>query len=328
VDIDAVPFVVNETPCCVWGTDPRAVNAEFLGFIQPEFFSYVADIHAADLTGPRCQFASMALGAAYSQGLETLFATLFASLQAPNCVPGWLAKYRQEDLKALVTAIDHRPFRTRIPLSGSTWEAVVGGIHRQFVFADKEAEVAIQKQVVHLWRNFASDFLDPLRSDQYNAIKHGVRSQPGGVRLQVGKPLPDGGPPPAGEFTNFGGSEFGSCFFALESLGPKYQYKLTRVARNWCPETLAHRLHLVARSLRNILTFLKVVNRVATSDDDVFGWPEPVDFERALRPITGLVSIRFPSVTIAPEDVADVTKEDILATYGPPASSTTAAGAG
>lgn len=101
-------------------------------------------------------------------------------------------------------------------------------------------------------------------------------------------PRPDGSPPPPEKYQDLGGSEFGSCFFTLEPLGPKYQYRFQRVARNRCPETLAQRLRLIAFSLNNILAFLRLVNRIGDPASATYSWPDdPAAFEEAVLPKPG-----------------------------------------
>src|SRR5690349_21028069 len=89
-DIYYVPFVVNEKPFCVWEWDLPQRNLDFIGSLDAEYFEYVAKISARELEGEDCQRAAVTIRAAYSHGLETLFALLFAALQAPACMVGWI----------------------------------------------------------------------------------------------------------------------------------------------------------------------------------------------------------------------------------------------
>ncbi len=70
VGFHGVDFAINESACCVWDADLYARNAEFIEGLRPEFFTYLADIHTADLAGSRRQLASMALAAAMAKVLK------------------------------------------------------------------------------------------------------------------------------------------------------------------------------------------------------------------------------------------------------------------
>ena len=318
VGFHGVDFAINESACCVWDADPYARNAEFIEGLRPEFFTYLADIHTADLAGPRRQLASMALGAAYGQGLETLFAVLFASLQAPDCVVGWLPKYRQGDLNELVAAIGHRLVLTKVPLHAVTWDGIVDVFHSPFQSFNRDAEPAIKKVVARLWQRLAADFLDPIRCDQYNTIKHGFRSQPGGVRVQIGNPVSVGNPPNIAKSFDLGGSEFGSSFVTLEALKP-FQFRIQRKALNWDPEILADRLRLITFSINNIIAFLRNYNQIAVQVSNKFEWPPVSQIEHALRSAQGISSLTFPTYKPESDDVAPLTKKEILKVYDRPA---------
>jgi hypothetical protein len=51
------------------------------------------------------QHAALALRAAYSQALETLFALIFAAVQARWCIPAWVNAYKNEELRNLVKKV-------------------------------------------------------------------------------------------------------------------------------------------------------------------------------------------------------------------------------
>src|SRR4051812_7198190 len=101
-------FVVNETPYCVWDWDITEQNLEFINSIDPRYFEHIAKIHGEMLEGEDQQYAAIALRTAYAHSLETFFALLCATIQAPDCVVGWLLKYRNKELFDLVRKIDNR----------------------------------------------------------------------------------------------------------------------------------------------------------------------------------------------------------------------------
>src|ERR1041385_6978782 len=83
-------FAVGKKPFVVWAYD--AINDDFLRGIDTKYFQYLADTHSANLTGEHRLTAAIALRTAYHHGLETLFMLIFATLQAPHCVVGWILK--------------------------------------------------------------------------------------------------------------------------------------------------------------------------------------------------------------------------------------------
>jgi hypothetical protein len=115
-------ILVNDRPYAIWDTDLKRKNIEFLRNFDPEFFSYMADVHIRSLIedqgdsepdsdksqepSQRQLQAAIALRSAYSQGLETLFALIFATIQAPHQVPAWMLLYWPKDLYELIDAID------------------------------------------------------------------------------------------------------------------------------------------------------------------------------------------------------------------------------
>jgi len=50
--------------------------------------------------------AAMAIRTAYHHGLESFFALLFATLQAPFCVAGWMQVYSPAGLRDIVRSAD------------------------------------------------------------------------------------------------------------------------------------------------------------------------------------------------------------------------------
>ena len=66
-------FVVNKEPYCIWEIDVGERNREFLSGIDPEYFSYLAEIH---LNADDEKRAAIALRAAFHHALETLFSLI------------------------------------------------------------------------------------------------------------------------------------------------------------------------------------------------------------------------------------------------------------
>jgi len=70
--------------------------------LDADYFTFQGRQFARSLETEDAQRAAVALRSAYSHALETFFALLFAAIQAPDCVPAWLALYQPAELVALV----------------------------------------------------------------------------------------------------------------------------------------------------------------------------------------------------------------------------------
>jgi hypothetical protein len=149
-----------------------------------------------------------------------------------------------------------------------TWLGIADVIHKPFHLPDKALEKQITERVARMWQRFAADFSNELFSIEYNTIKHGLRSKPGGFRLAMGE-SPD-------KMNELGGSEFGSAFFVPQSLKGNTHFFLKRTLNNWHPANHAAGLRLLAQSIRNLKAFLRYVNAATPGG---FNWPAREGFE-------------------------------------------------
>jgi hypothetical protein len=202
-DVNFNPFAVNEKVRCYWDTDLQGKNAEFIRGIDPEYFRYLAATHGENLDGSPEEraHAAMAVRSAYHHGVETLFALVFAGLQAPDCVVGWVQQYGQDDLRELVGSVGGEPPRyLKILPKPWTWEGVA-----RSVFAPCYGRADDVGEVVALFGRFfsrlAREFMNERHIDEYNSIKHGLRLTPGATGINIafqveGKPGTFGEPEP------------------------------------------------------------------------------------------------------------------------------------
>jgi len=175
-----VLFVVNDTPYCVWDFDIHQHNKAFIKSINHRYFEHLGKIHSAFLEEEDKQYAAIALRAAYSHALETLFALLGATLQAPDCVVGWVLKYRPEELRGFVRkVVDRQKIYTKLSLTDTQWIEIVKAT-TPINSGDVEKIEKIHKNFAQLWTSFAEDFLDEDKTFEYNSIKHGLRVSMGG----------------------------------------------------------------------------------------------------------------------------------------------------
>jgi hypothetical protein len=106
--IEFSQFAVDEEPYCLWDWELRKLNRQFLDSLDPQYFEHVANMNGQLLEGEENQYAATALRIAYSHGLESLFALLSATVQAPDCITGWFLRYRNRDLFNVMRKISNR----------------------------------------------------------------------------------------------------------------------------------------------------------------------------------------------------------------------------
>lgn len=312
--IQCALFAIDETPLCLWDLDIGKHNMDFINSIDPGYFEHIANIHSQLLDGEEKQYAANALRLAYSQGLESLFALLCATLQAPNCVVGWLLKYRNNELDSVVKKIsERRPIYSKFQVNHMSWDTVATIILSHLSASDSEKDKRIVKSFGRLWTRFASDFLNDNRSNEYNSMKHGTRAKMGGFSLALGLEDTPGVPAPPERMRTVGYSEFGSSFFVAERLHDSRNFRVRQQALNWNPENIIYGLRFVALSISNVVSFLKIANGIKENDVQ-FTYPsDESTFEEPWKRSTGM-NIGFNS-PIEEGDIRPVSKEDILSVY-------------
>ena len=268
IEKNYIPLLVNQTPYCVWDENIIERNIEILNRIDPEYFEYIATTNftfleeKANADNKQKQHASVALRTAYSQGLETFFALVCASVQAPKCVFGWLLKYRNSDLKDLISNINNgEEFESLVNNKQVNWKFVSELIFSMIHIDDKESFSPYIVAFENLWKTFASDFLNPNFNHEYNSIKHGLRVNMRGSHLAIGK----NAPLTKENSIIYSDNEFGSTFFMPQKLD-KFNFAIDLHSRNWNPENFFHSLHLISTSIKNVISFLKNINGVDFSN--------------------------------------------------------------
>lgn len=294
-ELEAHFFAVGKTPYCVWDWGLRKRNVRYLNDLDPDYFDYVGRANYAYLRTEDLQErrrAATAIRAAYHHGLESFFALLFSALQAPDCVVGWMQAYTPAELRDLVRAVDptvvkrgdectralelrerlpaYMKVRPRLTLEG------ISEVVNLVPGDDEERAEKVRENFAGLWRRFGRDFVKPVFTDEYNSIKHGLRSSSGGFYATVGLERVPGEPAPAEATHPLGGSEHGSSFFmartlADNSLGKEKRPRLRGKNRevsfrvrqhrlNWDPEGLCGALRLISASINNVRSFALAMN--------------------------------------------------------------------
>jgi hypothetical protein len=310
-------FIVDETPHAFWDDDLEAKNHAFLRGIDPGYFTHIAAVHAPYVESDdreERQRAAAAIRLAHSQALETFCALLATAVQAPSFALGWMLRYENRDLQAVIGKL-HRGERVYSMLPGdTTWESLSTAVHR-FQLGDAARERELTQGFARLWSRFAAQFLNWGRTQEYNSLKHGMRARLGGFKLSFGTERVPGEPPPPGAMTPPSGSLFGSAFFTAERVVPKQRdWALTERFRNWEPDDLRAGVELLAISISNVVTFLRGTSG-DTSETPVLRYPDNTeDFD---APWSARLAFETMDAhpTVGPEHVKPWKAEDVRAAY-------------
>lgn len=257
------PVIIDESPMVFWDGDDSRAQVDFLESIDPTYFRYLAEIHEAQLEGENSLSAAVALRATYSHALESLFAFIGAAVQSPHCPAGWLLRYKNADLKNLVSKISNRePIYNKSNLERAGWREVANSLLRWGTTENDGTER--REASTRLWKALARDVLDKALEDEYNSLKHGLRVQAGEWFFAVGLEDVPGTPAPPERMRQMSSSHYGSSFLRALSMSPlrKNYWGLEQQRVNWNPTVFARRIPLIADSLHNVVTFLKVINGV------------------------------------------------------------------
>jgi hypothetical protein len=313
--LDNVTFVTDDTPFCVWDWELHGLETQFLAGIDPGYFAYMAQTHKAQLEGEEAQRSALALRMTYSHAQETLMSLLCALVQAPDCVIGWLHKYKNQDLEKVVEKLHHRhPVLTKLNLPALSWDSLSDLVHRSLSLEDKEKEARIKRGFGTFWSRIASEFLDEGGRQEYNSIKHGLRARSGGFQLKIGLETTPGTACPADQMKSIGGSEFGTTYYIPESIDgvEKCNIKIISSSRNWHPEQLAARIWLMSLSMGNILSFFNILNG-SSPDTQQFSWDLEM-FDTCWAYSMGATALSYNSV-LESKHICPLTKQEILNRY-------------
>ena len=164
------------------------------------------------------------------------------------------------ELTELIRKVHGRSkFLSRFPDLAPGWEGIIELLFRGVDETVRVEQAKVLEGFVHLLGNFAQDFLNQDFSDEYNSLKHGLRSHMGGYQLAIGLPHEQGKPPIEDRFETVNASDFGSTFFTSQKLnGPNYA--ITQSSRNWAPENYYEGLKLISATMKNIVVMLKQLN--------------------------------------------------------------------
>lgn len=316
--LQCVMFKVDSTPYCVWDFDLHENNMEFINSVNPSYFEYLAQAHFAKIEDDNKLLASMALKTAYYHGLETLFSLLCATIQAPNCVYGWILKSRPLQVRSLVEKIrgGSNDIFNMLGMNYVSWYEVSKRIYVYLKGKVKDEEEMI-RSFSDLWSRFSGDFIDEMQVSEYNSIKHGFRASPGGFGISVGLESTPGVQAPPEKMHMLGKSEFGSSFLTVKDIDgapctKSYpNFRVVRKSINWVPENLANGLDLISMSINNVLSYLKILNGEDPTTC-LFNFTEnSEDFHKPWEKPVGVISGSM-EINISAENISRFTKKEIL----------------
>ena len=314
-EIQNVRFVVNETPYCLWDLDIYQRNLDFINSIDPKYFEHIANLHSDSLEGDEKQYAAAALRIAYSHGLESLFALLCASVQAPDCIVGWLLKYQNQELYEVVRKISGwETVYSKLRVKPVTWDVVADAVFINFKTGDDEKDSSIRKNFARLWRRFASDYLNENHVYEYNSIKHGLRARMGGFYVAMGAEDVPGVPAPPEKMRMMANSEFGSSFYVPERLHDRRNFTIRHQALNWDPVNFIYALQFISMSINNVLGSLKILYGVSIKEVPFMFSNNDESYEEPWKRQQGISSLGMNS-QIPEEAITPLSKEEILAVY-------------
>lgn len=316
-------FVVGDKPFCFWGFDLKARNLEFLNSFDPSYFEFLATRAYMELDSEAKMHASMLIRTSYYHSLETFFSLLGASIQAPHFVVGWIMKCGNTELREFINRVNcgSDTILNRLLIKRVSFESLSCKIFSKSNFGSDDRNQQTRRLFAESWGRMASDFIDEKNIAEYNSIKHGFRHKSGGFGLAFGLQESHNIPCPLEKMQSLGVSEFGSSFFCTEEVGApgkdqkrNLNHKLVRHSLNWDPEAVAKKMLMVSVSIKNVLSFLKIVDGQSPDkvqffrpeDDEPFSEP----WFMVCSPSTFTMSEGIPEEHIKP-----VSKEDVLKEY-------------
>lgn len=312
--LSSYAYFVNDWPQVTWAWDLPDRNLAFLNSIDPGYYEYIARTRAplVEEDSADGQYAAASIRLAHAQAVETLFALLGSLAQAPQAAIGWMLAYQNRDLREVVKALlAHEGLTETTP-----W---VGGVTlkrlAEIVFSSTDwpnaKKASTAKSFERLWRHWSASLLDDGQVAEYNSFKHGSRAALGGHTLSIGEEITPGVAAPADRMRSLGGSAFGSTFYVPTEVGGRLHRYPRRQSRNWSLPALVGGLDLLAMSVRNVVSILRIIG----GDDPTqceFQIPmDPAAFDMPLIVTGGITSSSF-DWTLRADQIDQQTRAEVL----------------
>jgi hypothetical protein len=263
-------FKIDSKPICLWDFNLRKNNKDFLNEFDSDYFLFQTELFEKELDGENSYKAALSIKNVFHHSLETMFSLFCAAIQAPYCMYAWLNLSRTNDLKSVVKKISNNDKSLFHFLETNTvsWEKIAETVY--FIKNDAMLKGADKTQLVHdmssIWSALADLFINEFSKDEYNAIKHGLRTKTGGFSLNIGPPGTLNKPEKHNEWITLGTSKYGSSFFILDKVNDSQMkrnlnYKSKKRFLNWNPYYLIDAIKLITCSISNMISYLMVVHK-------------------------------------------------------------------
>jgi len=222
--VDCVDFCVIDRPFAVWSWDIIAESRAFLEGVDHNFYLRIAKKILSDENLIFDDNAELGMNeiksrkdiAAISRllrhhGIETLIMLWGALLQAPHAPHAYFLKCKTEDTRALARLFirDECPKFLRTKNSSLKFMDIVNGIHARTPYCDDDVYLQRLGKVA---RSLIASAADDDDRDEFNSLKHGLRTRHGGFQLQVGVEDTPGVPANESDMVVLGASNDASWF--------------------------------------------------------------------------------------------------------------------
>jgi hypothetical protein len=304
-------YAIGDDPYCLWESDINDAAASFLRSIDHDYFHYIAERSSVDLEDPdKGMRAATSMRLALFHGGETLFLLIGALLQAPRCPHAWIGQCSTTELRTVIDRINAgQPFLMQnTHIRNVSWLDISREVLSRCP-PDTSGLSATIESFAKFWELLALNHTDQSSIDEYNSLKHGFRVAHGGFEIMMGT-HPSGSVPPAQqEMKSLGSSKWGAAFRVIKKFDNDVKGSRSRqsihTAVNWDAGAVSISLHLVAHSIRNVVTYLGVFSGLKELQ---FRLPQPEAFEAASKRV-GLQSMSMPMATAA---ARSTTKEQLM----------------
>jgi hypothetical protein len=315
-------YFVNDWPQVTWAWDLEVRNLQFLQSIDPGYFAHVAQTQAPLLDGAdaSAQYAAAAIRIAHAQAVETLFALLGALAQAPRAPIGWMLAYGNSDLRAVTALLFSRHGLTdHSKWKGGATLATLSKIVMERAAWDAEKKQRVAESYLRLWRLWSESILDANQIAEYNSFKHGSRAALGGHSIAIAQEATPGVAAPPENMVSLGGSAFGSTYYKPTALDGKLHRYPRRQSHNWNAVALVAGLELLAMSIRNVTSCLRILGGDDPTTCPFEAPQDPAAFDAPFTPVGGITFSSF-DLNLGPENIEHLTKQEVLDTLRPKSS--------
>lgn len=251
IPIEYARFAILERPICIWDPTIDSRNLRFLKAFDADFFC----LRERAWSGQKDEHplkSAIALRIDFGMALETLFAVLGAVVQAPHCVFGWLSLYRNEELLEIVDRLRKgNSFPGLSPFRHPTFEGIAKAILLPVAATDSLMYERLVDELSKTWRHFAHVFCDPIKSAEYNSLKHGFRVQATPFQMTVRRT-------DTGDVALHANVEAGIAFMGLKkNPDRRFDFSISNHTLALEPEAYAASLELVAVSVHNAIMYAR-----------------------------------------------------------------------